>query len=81
MSPRAKRVLVIAVKNAVNASLVALGPVAAWHYNILSWPGLKHVLVIMGSAVASREALVWVPKILKWSQTNGSDAAGPANTG
>lgn len=71
MSPTVKIVLENMAKNAVNAALTALGPVALWpaqvHFH--NWQGFWHLLLIMGSAVIAREIMVYGPKILAWSQT------------
>jgi hypothetical protein len=74
MNPKLKNVLLRAAKNAVNASLTALGPIAVWptQFHIHNWQGLKNILIVMGSAALSRELLVWVPEILRWSQTNAN---------
>lgn len=70
--PAVKNVGTIILKQAVNAILTAAGPVAAWHYNLLDWSDLKHVLVVMGSAVVAREAMYWVPKLAAWASSNGN---------
>jgi hypothetical protein len=59
-------------KNAVNAALTALGPMAMWssEFNLHNWSGIEHVLFIMGSAALAREISVYYPMILKWSQSS-----------
>ncbi len=71
MNVAVKSVLLKATKNAVNASITALGPIGLWHqqFNLTTKLGIIHVLMVMGSAAVSRELMVWVPQILKWSQT------------
>jgi hypothetical protein len=75
MNPKLTAILIYSAKNAVNASLLTLTPI--WQdpskYNVSSWSGLLHVLGLMGSAVAVREGMIWGPRIMKWSQTNGTD--------
>ena len=75
LSPIVKQVLENMAKNAVNASLTALGPIAGWssQFNFHNWTGVKHILFVMGSAALAREVMVYVPKLLAWSQsTNGN---------
>jgi hypothetical protein len=78
MNASIKNGLIFAAKNAVNAALVAVGPILATpqSYNLNTGAGLKHVGILMGSAVVSRELMVWVPKLMKWSSTNGSAPGG-----
>jgi hypothetical protein len=60
-------------KNAVNAALLSL--MQMYHdpadNNFHNWHGIKGILWQMGAAVVAREGIVLIPKILKWSQTNG----------
>lgn len=71
MNPQLKALLVYAAKNAVNAALLALAPVYEDYkvYNLKTWAGIEHVLSIMGIAVLIREGMIYVPKLLRWSQT------------
>lgn len=77
MDATVKVILVKAAKNAVNATLTALGPAATWpsHFNFHSREGIAHVLAVAGSAVLAREAMVWIPALMKWSQSNGTSGA------
>jgi len=73
MNPILSRILLISAKNAVNVLIVNSG---LWlgdpeHFNLHSLSGVKHMAMTALWLVASREGTVWVPKILKWSQTNG----------
>jgi len=74
LSPKVQTVLINVAKNAVNAALTALGPVAAWHYHLNTMDGWKHIGIIMGSAAIARELIVYVPKILAWSATSTDNA-------
>lgn len=69
-------VLNVAVRNAVNAGILSLAVV--YHnpseYNYTSWAGIWAILhVIVIPAVAIREGMVWIPKLLQWSSTNPTD--------
>lgn len=79
MNPKLKNALVYTVKNAVNAGLLAA--VEIFHdkadNNLTSWHGIKGVLWILVSAMLAREAMVWVPALIKWSQTNGAPPLAP----
>ena len=72
MWPKAKAVLLVSAKNAVNAILtnatmtVFFPQFMQWHTSDWWWNVGKVAL----AAVASREALVWVPKLIKWSTTS-----------
>jgi len=76
MKPFWKNILTVTAKNAVNAGLLAL--IQVYHdpadNNLHSWHGLKGVAWMIGSAITAREAMVWVPKLLKWSQTNNGQS-------
>jgi len=67
-----KQFLIICAKNAVNAVLTNAGLMASMSqtFNLHDWSGLKHILFAAASVIASREAMVWGPKILKWSMTD-----------
>lgn len=77
MNDKLKNGSLYAVKNAVNALLVAYLPVpvltgaALLNVNfgvVYNW---RHILVTGVSAMISREAMIWLPRLYKWSQTNG----------
>ncbi len=70
MNPKVRTVLVIVAKNAVNAVLTNAGLMATMSasFHLHSWDGIKHILEAAGSVVASREAMVWLPKLIAWSQ-------------
>jgi hypothetical protein len=75
VNPTLKSFLMIALKNAVNAALLSLAVVYhdPTHYNYTHMAGLIDIARdIVGPAVAIREGMIWVPKILKWSTTNGT---------
>lgn len=72
LHPTVKAVIVISAKNAVFAILTNSALMIQWHsiFNFDNWPGVWAVTRATFSVIASREALVWLPKIMKWSQTN-----------
>lgn len=68
-----KRLLIVALKNAVNASILSLGVV--YHnpaqYNFTTIFGMWNIAkFIVIPAVLSREGIVWIPQLLKWSSTD-----------
>lgn len=71
MTPAIKNILIQAAKNATNAALISIAPMlsAPDRYNWHSLKGLEHMGAVLLGAILSREALVWGPKILAWSQT------------
>lgn len=66
-----KAIAMTAAKQAVNAALVTLAPMfsAPDRFNWHSVQGIEHMASLVGGAVLAREALVWVPKIMAWSQS------------
>jgi hypothetical protein len=68
-----KQALIYSLKNAVNGGLLAL--IQMYHdpkdYNFRTAVGLRGIAWVFGSAVLAREALIWIPKILQWSRTDG----------
>src|SRR4051794_15216086 len=75
-----KKVLIVSAKNAVNAILtnsVLMTTLGNWQqlHTAAGWVVVGKVTL---SCILAREAMVWVPKVLAWSQseTNGkADAA------
>jgi hypothetical protein len=80
VNQKVKSLLLIALKNAVNAVLTNAGLMASMSntFNLHDWAGTKHILLATGSVILSRESMVWGPKLLKWSMTdavpNGNSA-------
>ena len=74
MSQQIKTILIISAKHAVNAVLTNAALVAMFHqfFGLYSKLAFEHMLGVAAATVASREAMVWIPKILKWS-TSGVD--------
>lgn len=75
MNATLRKVLIVTLKNAIRAVLMNVG---AWgidpdHFNVITMAGLKHIGLLALTAVASAEAVYWVPKLLAWanSPTNG----------
>jgi hypothetical protein len=70
MNPTVRKILIITLKNAVNALIVNGG---AWigdphTFNFTSGAGWIHVLRLAAWVVVAREGTVWIPKLLAWSQ-------------
>lgn len=72
MNPKLKTFLIISAKQAVNAILTngALMTMMSGTFHLHSWDGVKHILEATLSVIGSREAMIWVPKILRWSTTD-----------
>lgn len=71
MNPSLRAGLIYAAKNGVNAMLTAVPtPVLMPStFNFSNFRGLEHLFEVMLSAAVARELMVWIPKLLKWSQT------------
>lgn len=71
MNPKLKSFLIVSVKQAINALLtnstmtVLFPQFMGWHTG--EW--WINVGKVAFATVAAREALVWGPKLLKWTQT------------
>lgn len=72
MSVAFKNILVVATKNAVNAVLTNAALMAKFPtvFHAHSREGLFNLAYGIGSVVLARETMVWLPKVLKWSNTN-----------
>ena len=72
MNPWIKRILIVSAKNAVFAVLTNSAIMIQWHYifNFDNWAGVWAVTRATLSVIGAREAVVWIPKLLKWSQTD-----------
>ena len=62
---------IVFLKNAVNALIVNVG---AWwilpaNFNLHNTAAMWNIAKLAGVTILSREAAVWLPVILKWSQT------------
>lgn len=77
MTPAVKSIFLISLKNAVNAILTNSALMAMLHgaFNFYSRNGLWNLGKATLAVVASREAMIWAPKILAWTQTNGTAIA------
>lgn len=71
MSSRLKKIWEISWKNALNAVLVNSALMLKFHdrFNFDNWAGVKAVLFMAGITIAAREASIWVPVLLKLSQS------------
>ena len=63
---------IIALKNACNALIVNVG---AWmilpaNFNFHNSAAIWNIAKLAGVTVISRESAVWIPVLLKWSQSN-----------
>lgn len=68
---RLRRILNISLKNAVNSLLTNSAFLTAtgnWH-TLNTRAGWVSVLYLAGSTIVAREGIVWLPKILAWSQS------------
>jgi hypothetical protein len=68
---------IIALKNGVNALIVNVG---AWmilpaNFNFHDSAAIWNIAKLAGVTVVSREAAVWVPVLLKWSQQDAQPGA------
>ena len=76
-----KPFLVAAAKNAVNAILTNAGLMAMYsgQFNFHDWNGVLGILKATALVVASREAAVYLPKLLIWSTSTDEQRAVTAN--
>lgn len=74
MNATFQRVLIISAKNAVNAILTnaSLAAMLPKTFTVFTAAGLIAMVKVCAAVVASREAMVWIPKLLAWSQSNGN---------
>jgi hypothetical protein len=71
MSDKLKSFLIVAAKQAIiGGSTIAVSVFEdPAKFNLATGAGWAHVLVMVGTAVATREALVWGPKLLAWANS------------
>src|ERR1700689_3335528 len=72
--------LIIVLKNAVNALIVNVG---AWwilpaNFNFTNKAAIWNIAKLAGVVGFSKEAAVWVPQLLKWSNPNAEPRPLPA---
>lgn len=74
LHPTLKKVLVILAKNSVYAVLTNSALMIQWHdiFNFNNLPGLWAVTRLTATVIITREGVIWLPVLLKWSQTNAS---------
>jgi hypothetical protein len=72
--PTIKAILTISLKNAVNAVLTngSLMVMLSDVFNVHSAAGWWNILKATASVIGAREGMIWIPKLLKWSTTNGA---------
>ena len=71
VSPAVRNVLIIATKNAVNAMIISGSQMIhdPAHNNLHSAAGWRGIAWSFAWAIGAREAAVWIPKILAWSNS------------
>jgi hypothetical protein len=69
MKPEIKSFLTVAAKNAVNAVLTNAGLMAMFsgQFNLHDWHGIFGIMKATALVIASREAAVYLPKLMAWS--------------
>lgn len=72
MNATVKKILIISAKHAVNALLTnsVLSELLPSVFNFHSAAGLLAFGKAALATVAAREAVVWIPVVLKWTQEN-----------
>lgn len=67
-----KNFLMIVLKNAINVIIVTGVPLIwdSGHFNFSTWPAFLNTLRLVGGAIVAREAVVWGPILLKWTNTD-----------
>lgn len=72
LHPKLKRYLIISFKNGLNAVLMNSALMLKWHFifNLNNWAGFWALLQATGIVIATREGAVWIPKLIKWTQTD-----------
>ena len=75
LNPTLKAILTVSLKNAVNAILTNAGLMTMMHgeFNFYSSNGWWNLLKATGTVVIAREAMVWGPKIIAWTTSNGGN--------
>jgi hypothetical protein len=71
VNPTLKLVLLVSVKNAVNAVLTnsAFMAMLPTVFNMHSHDGWWNIGKMALATIGSRESMIWLPKMLKWSTT------------
>lgn len=71
MSLRLKKIWEISWKNGLNALLINSALMLKFHdrFNFDNWAGVKSVLFMAGITILAREASIWIPVLLKLSQS------------
>ena len=77
MNPKLKNFLLIVVKNAINAVITNAGLMSTLHgvFNLYSTNGLWNIAKATLSVVIAREAMVWGPVLMKWTQTSADPSS------
>lgn len=71
MNPKLKAILINSAKQAVNAVLTNAGLMTMFSqtFNFHDPAHALNLLKAAGAAIVAREATIWLPKLLAWSQT------------
>jgi hypothetical protein len=71
MKPKLKTFFIVSAKNAINAILTNAGLMAMFSqtFELHTRAGVLNLAKATLLTVATREALVWGPKLLAWSQS------------
>jgi hypothetical protein len=74
MNPKLKNILIITLKNAVNAVLTNAALMGMLHnlLDVTTRNGWWNIGKVTMATVAAREAMIWVPELLKWSTSTSS---------
>lgn len=77
LRPKLKWFLIVSLKNGLNAVLLNGYLMTEWHFifNFDNWAGVWAVTRATLGIVGAREALVWGPLLLKWTQTDADPNA------
>jgi len=72
MTPTVRSFLIASAKNAINAVITNAALIAAIHdqFNLSTANGWIHIGKLTASVILAREAVVWGPRLLAWSQSS-----------
>lgn len=77
INPAFKSFLINATKQAISAAIATLVPIfnAPDQFNLHSAAGIRHVLYLVAAAIGTREALVYGPKLIAWTQSSDTPSS------
>lgn len=75
MNVTIKAILIVSLKNAVNALLMntAFMAMLPTIFTLHTTAGIWNILKMAGAVVGAREGMIWVPKLIKWSTVPPND--------